>query len=326
MVTPIRFGILGPGKIANKFCEALETLAYEAQVYAVASRDALKAKGFAGKFKAPTYYGSYEQLIADPQVDVVYIATPHPFHFEQAKLCLLNGKPVLCEKPLTVSLKQTTTLIEIARKEKVFLMEAMWSRFIPALVRVKELIDANTIGDIKFLHADFGFISPNDMNLRTFNKSLGGGAQLDVGVYPMFLALWLLGKPDSVKAHASLAVTGADDNTSALFGYKNGASASIFSSFVSDSIKDAVIMGTKGSITIHAAWHKATSFTLKKNNAEPEYFEFPYKSNGLQFQAIEVIQCLRNGKTESQKLPLDMSLLMAETADEILNQIGVNYF
>ena len=128
-----------------------------------------------------------------------------------------------------------------------------------------------------------------------------------------------------VKAHASLAITGADDNTSAMLSYKNGGVASIFSSFVSDSVKDAVIMGTKGSITIHSAWHKATSFTLKKNNSESEYFEFPYKSNGLQFQAIEVIQCLREGKTESKKLPLEMSLLMAETTDEILKQIGVSY-
>lgn len=325
MATPIRFAVLGPGKIANKFCEALQTLAPDAQVYAVASRDEQKAKVFASKFKASKYYASYEQLVADPQVDVVYIATPHPFHFEQAKLCLLNRKAVLCEKPLTLSLKQTASLVETARTQKVFLMEAMWSRFIPALVHVKELIDAGAIGEIKFLHADFGFISPNDLSLRTFNKALGGGAQLDVGVYPMFLALWLLGKPDSIKAHSSLANTGADDNTSALLGYKNGAAASIFSSFVSDSVKDAVIMGTKGNITIHAAWHKATSYTIKKNNEQAEYFEFPYKSNGLQFQAFEVIQCLREGKTESEKLPLDMSLLMAETADEILKQIGVSY-
>jgi predicted dehydrogenase len=325
MPPPIRFGILGPGKIANRFCEALQTLAPDAQVYAVASRDEQKAKEFATKFKALKYYASYEQLVADPQVDVVYIATPHPFHFEQAKLCLHSGKPVLCEKPMTISLKQTAALVEIARTQHVFLMEAMWSRFIPAIVKVKELIDAGDIGEIKFLHADFGFISPNDLNLRTFNKSLGGGAQLDVGVYPMFLALWLLGKPDSVKAHASLAITGVDDNTSVMLGYKNGASASIFSSFVSDSVKDAVIMGTKGSITLHSAWHKATSFTIKKNNAEPEHFEYPYKSNGLQFQAIEVIQCLREGKTESKRLPLEMSLLMAITADEILKQIGVLY-
>jgi predicted dehydrogenase len=325
MVTPIRFGILGPGKIANRFCEALQTLTGDAQIYAVASRDEQKAKEFAGKFNIPKYYVSYEQMIADPQMDVVYIATPHPFHFEQAKLCLLNGKAVLCEKPMTVSLKQTSALVEIARVQKVFLMEAMWSRFIPALVKVKELLDDDAIGEIKFLHADFGFISPNDLNLRTFNKALGGGAQLDVGVYPMFLTLWLLGKPESIKAHASLATTGADDNTSALLGYKNGAAASIYSSFVSDSVKDAVIMGTKGSITIHAAWHKATAYTVKKNNEQPEYFELPYKSNGLQFQAIEVIQCLREGKTESSKLPLDMSLLMAQTADEILKQIGVSY-
>jgi predicted dehydrogenase len=325
MSTPIRFGILGPGKIAAKFCESLQTLSNHAQVYAVASRDESKAKTFAATFKAPKHFSSYEALVQDADVDVVYIATPHPFHFEQTKLCLLNKKAVLCEKPMTVSSRQTKELVEIAKREKVFLMEAMWSRFIPALVKVKEAIDSGAIGETKFIHADFGFISPNDLNLRTFNKSLGGGAQLDVGVYPMFLALWLLGKPDSIHAHASLASTGADDNTTALLGYKTGAAASIYSSFVADSVKEAVIMGTRGSITIHPAWHKATSFTIRKDNAEPEYHEFPYQSNGLQFQAIEVIECLRSGLTESGKMPLNMSLQMAETADEILRQIGVSY-
>jgi predicted dehydrogenase len=316
---------MGPGKIAGKFCESLQTLSKEAKVYAVASRDANRAKQFAAKFNAAVVHSSYEALVADPNVDVIYIATPHPFHFEQTKLCLHHGKPVLCEKPLTISYSQTSQLVELARAKKVFLMEAMWSRFIPALVKMKEVIDSGTIGEIKFMHADFGFISPPDLNLRTFNKALGGGAQLDVGVYPMFLALWLLGKPDSVKATASLAVTGADDNTAALLSYKNGAVASIYSSFIADSVKEATITGTKGTITVQTAWHKATSFIVKENNEKSELFELAYKSNGLQFQAAEVIQCLREGKTESQKLSLDMSLLMAETADEIKRQIGVRY-
>lgn len=321
-----RFGIMGPGKIGAKFCDSLKTLSHEAQVYAVGSRDGKRAMEFAFKFKAPKYFSSYEELAKDPDVDIVYIATPHPFHFEQAMLCLNYGKAVLCEKPLTISYAQTSKLVELARNKKVFLMEAMWSRFIPALIKMKELIDKGEIGDIKFMHADFGFIAPNDLDMRTFNKSLGGGAQLDVGVYPMFLTLWLLGKPDYIKAFAALAPTGADENTAALFGYKNGATASIYSSFVADSAKEAVITGTKGTITVHAAWHKAMSFTLKKNDVEKsELFEIPYKSNGLQFQAVEAIQCLREGKTESHKLSLDMSLMMAEVADEIKKQIGVRY-
>lgn len=325
MAQRIRFGILGPGKIAHKFCESLQTISDQAEVYGIASRDGEKAKAFAAKFKATKHYDSYEAIVADPNIDIIYIATPHPFHYEQTKLCLLNKKAVLCEKPMTISYAHTKELIEIAKREKVFLMEAMWSRFIPALVKVKEVIDSGAIGDIKFLHADFGFISPKDLNIRTFNKSLGGGAQLDVGVYPMFLALWLLGKPDSIKAHASLASTGADDNTTAVLGYKNGAAASIYSSFVADSVKEAVIMGTSGSLTIHPAWHKATSFTLRKHNSEPQYFESPYKSNGLQFQAMEAMQCLKEKKTESSKISHSLSLTMAETADEILRQIGVSY-
>lgn len=325
MDTPIRFGILGLGKIANRFCEALQTLSVDARIHAVASRDAEKSRAFGSKFDALKHYNSYEALVSDPDVDIIYIATPHPLHFEQTKLCLLNKKAVLCEKPLTIGFNQTKELIEIAQRQKVFLMEAMWSRFIPALIKAKEIIDSGAIGDIKFLHADFGFISPNDLNLRTFNKSLGGGAQLDVGVYPLFLALWLLGKPDSIKAHASLASTGVDDNTTAILCYNNGATASIYSSFVADSVKEAVIMGTKGTLTIHSAWHKATSFTMKKNGGEPEYFESTYKSNGLQFQALEAIQCLCEGKIESSKMTHALSLAMAETADEILRQIGVSY-
>jgi predicted dehydrogenase len=320
-----RFGIIGPGKIAGKFCESLQTLNKEAQVYAIASRDGTRAKEFASKFKAPAVYSSYESLVADPKVDIIYIATPHPFHFEQAKLCLNHGKPVLCEKPLTLSFNQTSQLVQLARAKKVFLMEAMWSCFIPALVKMKEMLDSGAIGNIKFMHADFGFLAPPNLNLRTFNKELGGGAQLDVGVYPMFLALWLIGQPDSIKAVAGLASTGADENTAAILGFKSGAVASIYSSFVADSVKEAIITGTQGTITVQAAWHKATSFIIKKNNEKSELYEFPYPSNGLQFQAAEAMQCLREGKTESPKMSLELSLLMAQTADEIKRQIGVKY-
>ena len=321
-----RFGIMGPGRIATKFCDSLQTLSPEAEVYAVASRDISRAQGFARKFKASKGYSSYNELASDSNIDMVYIATPHPFHFDQTLLCLRNKKPVLCEKPMTISYNQTSQLVDLARKNNVFLMEAMWSRFIPANIRMKQIIDEGTIGDVKFIHADFGFIGPEDNSHRTLNMKLGGGAQLDVGVYPMFLALWLLGKPKYIKAHASLASTGADDNTTALLGFENGASASIYSSFRADSVKEAVITGAKGTITIHAAWHKATSFSLKKNGTDnTERFEFPYESNGLQFQAIEAMECIRLGKTESSKMPLDLSLLMAETADEILRQIGVQY-
>ncbi len=321
-----RFGIIGPGKIANKFCESLQTLQPAAQVYAVASRDGERAKKFASKFHAPKVYASYQALVEDPDVDIIYIATPHPFHFEQTMLCLNHRKAVICEKPLTISFGQTKKLVDVARDKKVFLMEAMWSRFIPALVSVKELLDRGEIGEIKFMHADFGFIAPPKMDQRTFNKSLGGGAQLDVGIYPMFLTLWLLGKPDYIRAFAGIASTGADENTAAIFGYNKGAVASIYSSFVADSSKVAVITGTKGVITIQEAWHKATHFTLRKNGADQsEIFEVPYPSNGLQFQAVEAMQCLGEGKTESTKLPLDLSLLMAETADEIKRQIGVQY-
>jgi predicted dehydrogenase len=319
-----KFGILGPGKIANRFAEALQTVD-RAELYAVASRDGEKAKAFADKFKIKKVYTSYEMLAKDPEVDVVYVATPHTFHYEHTLLCLQYKKPVLCEKPLTLNKKLAEAMVDTARKNNTFLMEAMWTRFIPAIIEAKRLVDKNEIGPVQFLQGDFGFAAPPNPDGRVFNLKLGGGAQLDVGVYPMFLALLILGKPTEIKAFANKAETGADATTTALLKFEQGAIAHILSSIVSDSPKEAVILGTQGSITIHSPWHKSMSITIRKNDGTETKEKFPYPSNGLQFQAIEVIRCLDEKLTESPLLPLSMSLLMAEVADEILRQCGVSY-
>lgn len=319
-----KFGIIGPGKIANRFGEALQTVP-RAELYAVASRDEEKAKQYAAKFGMKKIYGSYEALAQDPDVDVVYIATPHTFHHAHTLLCLNNRKAVLCEKPLTLSKKLAEEMVAAARENKTFLMEAMWTRFIPAIIEAKRLVDKNEIGPVQFLRGDFGFVAPHNMENRVFNMKLGGGAQLDVGIYPMFLALLLLGSPKEISAIANKAETGADATTAALLKFKSGAIAHILSSIVSDSPKDAVIMGTLGTITLHTPWHKSMALTVRKNDGTEEKLKFPYESNGLQFQAIEVIRCLDEKLIESPLLPWSMSLLMAETADEILNQVGVRY-
>src|SRR6267378_5773363 len=182
----INWAILGPGKIAHKFADAFRGVP-DAKLYAIASRDAARGKHFAGKFNVPKLHNTYEALVADPEVDIIYIATPHPFHYAQTLLCLNHKKAVLCEKPLTMSHKNASELVALARSTGTFLMEGMWSRFFPATIKTLELIRAGVIGEIKFLRADFGFVAPYDPDGRVFNLKLGGGAQLDVGVYPMFL-------------------------------------------------------------------------------------------------------------------------------------------
>ncbi len=318
------FGILGPGKIARRFADAFQHVP-NARVSAVASRDPEKAKQFASAVGADKYYGSYEDLVKDPAVDMVYIATPHPFHHAQTVLCLKHHKAVLCEKPLAMNAHQVTEMIALSQNSNTFLMEGMWSRFFPATHKALDLIQSGTIGEVKFLYADFGFSAPVNLEGRVYNLALGGGAQLDVGVYPLFLAMQVLGRPIDIKSFSHLAVTGADATSSALFRYSNGALAHIFSSFVADSPKEAHILGTKGRITLHAPWYKTERVSLQLNSGEITEFPLRHSGNGFEFQITEVVRCLEERKIESALMPHSLSLLMAEVSDEIRRQGGVKY-
>ncbi|HRI79377.1 MAG TPA: Gfo/Idh/MocA family oxidoreductase [Cyclobacteriaceae bacterium] len=319
-----KFGIIGPGKIANRFADAFQFVP-RAKVTAIASRDRSKAETFAKAHQIEKIHDSYEALAKDPEVDIIYVATPHPYHYEHAMLCLKYGKAVLCEKPLAMNLNQVKEMTALAQSKKVFFMEGMWSRFFPVIHKALELIKSGAIGDIQFLNADFGFPAPANPDSRIFNLALGGGAQLDVGVYPMFLALLVLGKPDNIKAISQKTSTGADGSTSAIFHYPSGAVAHIFSSVMTDTPKDAYIFGTKGCLHIHGPWYKSQSMTLRMNNDEKSRFPFPHSGNGFEFQIEEVVRCLDQNLTECPLLPHSMSVLMAETADEILRQGGVKY-
>ena len=320
----VRFGILGPGRIANRFASAFQYVP-EAKVYAIASHDASRALEFALTHNVEKQYTAYEDLLNDPLVDVVYIATPHPFHFEQTMLCLEQKKPVLCEKPLAMNFRQVSEMVSASQRGQTFLMEGMWSRFFPVIHKTLELLNAGAIGDVKFLHADFGFAAPVNLEGRVYKLTLGGGAQLDVGVYPMFLALLMLGKPDGIKSYSQLASTGADTSTSALFHYSNGAMAHIFSSIVTDSVKDAHIMGTLGRITIQSPWHKSQLVSLRLNSGESTDFAYPHSGNGFEFQIREVAHCVAEKKIESEQMPHRLSLMMAEVSDEIRRQGGIRY-
>jgi len=324
MARTINWGIIGPGKIANSFASSFHSVP-DAKLYAVASRDREKARSFAKLYNIQKSYDSYDALANDPDIDVVYVATPHAYHREQTLLCLHNKKAVLCEKPLTLNHNDALEMIEAAKKNNVFFMEAMWSRFFPTTIKTLKLIHEGAIGEVKYLRADFGFKSPTkDPKSRLFDLALGGGALLDVGVYPLFLALLILGKPDAIRSFATLADTGADETTNAIFHYKNGAIANILSSIVVDTPKDAEIIGTNGTITIHSPWHKASSVTLKIGNDETR-FDFPYDGTGFEYQIQEVMRCLHNNKKESDLMPFELSLKMAEVSDEIRRQCNINY-
>ncbi|MBX7124111.1 MAG: Gfo/Idh/MocA family oxidoreductase [Cyclobacteriaceae bacterium] len=320
----IRFGILGPGKIARRFAADFHFVP-NATITAVASRDSDRGQAFAAEFGVPVVHTSYQALVRDPDVDVIYVGTPHSFHHAHALLCLTGGKPVVCEKPLAINHKQVSEMVAAARSNNVFFMEAMWSRFFPSTQKALELVREGAIGEVKSMHADFGFYSEYNPNGRVYNLALGGGAWLDVGVYPMFLTLLMLGKPDVIKAHAWLAPTGADTSTSALFGYQHGAIAHLTSSVVANTPKHCDIVGTQGTISLLTPSHKSPVVVLARTGEQPQHFPFPYEGTGFQYQIAEVVRCMEAGWKESPLLPLDFSLLMAATSDEVRRQCGIRY-
>ncbi|MFT3935062.1 MAG: Gfo/Idh/MocA family oxidoreductase [Chitinophagaceae bacterium] len=319
-----KWGIIGPGRIAKKFAAAL-ALVPDAKLHAVASRDIDKAKAFAEEFNAPVYYGSYNELANNTELDAVYIATPHTYHHAHALLCLKNRIPVLCEKPMSVDYASTLEMVNAARENNCFLMEAMWSRFLPIIIKTMELVKNGEIGEMKYLRADFGFVAPFNENSRLYNLALGGGAQLDIGVYPMFLALLLMGKPDEIKTFSHLATTGADETTNAVFYYKNGMMANILSSIVAQTPLTAEISGTEGTIILDRPWYKGSQIQVRKKDIITETISLPYGDNGFEFQIQEVQQCISTNKTESNLLPLDFSLLMSSVAEEICVAGGIRY-
>ncbi|WP_276500241.1 Gfo/Idh/MocA family protein [Terrimonas pollutisoli] len=319
-----KWGIIGPGKIAEKFAEALLNCP-NAELWAVASRDKERAESFGKKYRAAKYYDQYEALINDEEIDVVYVATPHTFHYRHVLLCVKNKKPVLCEKPLSVNYQSALEMITLAKENKVFLMEAMWTRFLPVIKEVFRLVEEGEIGKIIFVRADFGFSFPYDTENRIFNMKLGGGSLLDIGVYPLFLALSLLGEPDSIKTSAHFSTTGADESMNIMLSYKNGEMASLYSTILATTPTTAEITGTKGSITIQQPWYKASAIVLRKPDGTEKNISMPYGDNGFEFEINEVMNCLEQGTTESTLMSLDFSLMMARVVNEICNQCAIRY-
>lgn len=325
MIKNINWGIIGVGKIAEKFATDLKAVK-NAQLHAVASSSSLeRAKDFAERYEAPYFYDSYESIFQTPDLDVIYIATPHTLHAENAILCLKNKVPVLCEKPFAMNLKQVQKMVESARENDTFLMEAMWTRFIPAIQKTLDLISEGRIGKVRNIQADFGFNAPFLPEKRLLNPSLGGGALLDIGIYPAFLSLLLLGYPSKIQAISNFGETGIDETTSIILGYKNEATANLSCTLKSSTRTEALIYGENGYIHIEGRFMEAKQITLFENDKKPVEYIFPRKTFGYNFEIEEVSQCVREGKKESKRMPLSMSVKLISLLDEIRQKAGIIY-
>ena len=324
MPEPIRWGILGTGWIAHRFAEGLAELD-SARLVGIGSRTKGRADAFGDEFQIPNRHASYESLVEDPQIDVVYVGTPHVTHKEHALLALRAGKPVLCEKPFTLNAPEAEVVIREARETRLFLMEAMWTRFVPAIVKLRELIAERAIGDLRLMTADVGWRQEYDPESRLYSPSLGGGALLDVGVYPVSLASMLFGRPERFVATAQLAPTGVDAQCAVILAYESGALATFVATLPIDTPRDALVVGTKGWIRIHGPMTDPEALSISRAGGTERILRLPHLGNGYAHQAIEVMQCLRNGCLESAAMPLDETLSVLQTLDAIRARLDLRY-
>ena len=320
----IKWGILSTGWIAHKFVTALQ-LAENCEVYAVGSRNHESAKKFASEFNIPKVYGSYEELVQDAEVDVIYIATPHNLHLENTLLALNHNKNVLCEKPMGVNEQEVAILIEKAKEKNLFLMEAMWSRFLPNIIKTKELVASGEIGDVKFMKASFCIKSSEGQKSRHFNIDLCGGTTLDIGIYNIFLSLLLLGKPKASFAVAGLNSQGCDTNSNYVFKYADDTLVVMCSSFLAESPVIAEIHGTKGKIELEHMWFCPGSVKLTNNDGIEHVFDFDVKGTGYELEAEEVASCILSGKNQSDLWGWEHSLELIRVMDSIRKQCGIIY-
>lgn len=318
----VRWGVLATGGIAARFTTDVRELP-DAEVVAVASRSDASAREFAGRFGIPRAYGDWSGLLADEDVDVVYVATPHSAHRSAAGLALTAGKPVLCEKAFTLNAREAGELVSLARERGLFLMEAMWMYCNPVILRLVELVRDGAIGSIRTVQADFGLQGPFDAGHRLRDPALGGGALLDLGVYPVSFAQLLLGEPDRVQADALLSPEGVDLNTGMLLGWDSGATALLTCSVTARTPVTATVTGTAGRIEVPSGFFSTERFVLHRAGAEPEEFTGDGALHGLQYEAAEVMRCLRAGATESPLVPLDGTLAVMRTLDAVRDRIGV---
>ncbi|MBN1540908.1 Gfo/Idh/MocA family oxidoreductase [candidate division KSB1 bacterium] len=319
-----RWGILGTGKIAYAFAHGLAYVE-DADLVAVGSRRQETADSFADRFKIPRRHGSYEALADDPNVDIIYVSSPHSEHCRDTLLCLDHGKAVLCEKPFAINAAESERMIARAQENGLFLMEAMWMRFLPVMEQVRKWLQAGEIGSIEMVAADFGFQAEFDPQWRLFNPELGGGALLDVGIYPVSFAFMVMGQaPVALQTQAIIGTTGVDELTSMLFRYDSDKQALLSCSNRCEMSHSAYIYGDQGQIYVHPAFWRGQRATLKKQNRSIT-LDLPFHGNGYYHEAKHVQACLQKGETTSPLMPLDETLVIMRTLDAIRDQIGLIY-
>ncbi|MDE3235567.1 MAG: Gfo/Idh/MocA family oxidoreductase [Bacteroidota bacterium] len=327
MGSVIKWGILGTGRIAKKFAEDLQYVQH-AQLIAVGSRSQQSADVFASQFQLAKSYDSYEALVQDAEVDVIYIATPHVFHYENTLLCLHHNKAVLCEKPFAMNRKQVAGMIETARRKNVFLMEALWTKFLPHYHAMMELVANGTIGEVVAVQANFGFKTTEQSNKRLTEISLGGGTLLDIGIYNVFMALSVLGKPAGIEAAMKKSVEGVDEQCAITFTYNNGAMAQLFSTFNATIPIEVHLFGSKGNLKLSHRFYEPSCEIFVSEHSGSEYKKVEVaktQGTGYEYEAQHVTDCLLKGLKESPVLSFDDSLLLIETLDAIRNAGGLVY-
>ncbi|RNC88649.1 MAG: gfo/Idh/MocA family oxidoreductase [Allomuricauda sp.] len=319
----IRWGLVGLGNIAKLFAEDL-ALVSEAELIAVASTDRNRAKEFAYAYGAAKFYGSYEALFNDKEVDIVYVATYHHTHAEVSIKAMNAGKHVLCEKPIATNHIDALAMIKASERNKVFFMEAFWSRFNPSIRKVKSLVEDDEIGKLKYLNAEFSFhVLNSDPKGRMLNPDLAGGSLLDMGVYPIFLSYLLLGKPTEILARSNFYKTGAEIQTAMIFQYKN-AQAILYSGFANNTDMKAKIAGENGEIYITPVWHETQGFVLKKEGGE-KYHDLPTKGKGFTYEIEECHCCINAAKKQSQNWSHENSFELISIVDEVRKQAGISF-
>ena len=323
----IRWGILGCGRIARKFTADLRLVA-DAELVAIASRNRETLELFAKDFPCKYFHNSYEALAANKEVDVIYIATPHSHHHEHTMLCLNHDKAVLCEKAFAINSRQAIEMIRTAKEQKVFLMEALWTKFLPHYKKLQELLEQKTLGDIKSVLVNFGFKTSDKSPQRLFDPLLGGGTLLDIGIYNVFMTMSVLGKPDAIEATMTPSLTGVDEQIAILFKYNSGAMAQLFSSFVTNLPIQAEINGTQGNITLTTRFYEpsATIQLYRQLPGEKEIIAVEKEAGfGYQYEARHVNECLKNGLVESPVMTHADSLLLMEILDSIRKKARIEY-
>lgn len=325
MSDKVKWGFIGLGSIARRFGSCFP-YAPKAEIYAVASRSQEKADAFGAEFGATKCYGSYEALVADPEVDVVYIGTPHNFHKAHTLLSLNAGKPVLCEKPFAVNAAEAREMVACARSKQLFLMDAFWTRFFPGMAKARQLLAEGAIGDVMLLQADFGYRTPGvNPESRAYSPDLAGGALLDVGSYLVQLASMVFGKqPREIASQATLGSTGVDELSVTAFKYSDYEMAALTTAIRLSTPQEARIMGSEGYIAIPAWWHPS-EITVHRSGQAAETLRFDFPGEGFQYEIEAVGECIRAGMTESPIYPLDETIAIMETLDRIRELWGLRY-